>query len=71
MDEMKIESKFTTAIVSKVIENVMRRKFGYDIDVQLNAFRTTILDDKAHLHLDLDMELSKDELNKLIACIGL
>jgi len=71
MDEMKIESKFTTAIVSKLVERAARKKFGYDIDVKLNHFRTVVLDDKTHVHLDVDLELSKEELDKLLKSIGL
>ena len=71
MDEMKFESKFTTAIVSKLVERGFRNKLGYDVDVQLNKFRTTILDEKTHVHLDVDLELSKEDLNKLLESIGL
>ncbi len=71
MDEMKIESKFTAGIVSKLVERFVHKKFGYDVDVELNKFRTTIIDGKTHLHLDLDIELEKDELDKLLGGIGL
>lgn len=71
MDEMKIESKFTTAIVSKLVKKGVKKKFGYDIDVRLNNFRTTVLDEKTHVHLDVDLELSKEDLNKLLDSIGL
>lgn len=71
MDEMKIESKFTAGIVSKLVERAVHKKFGYDVDVTLNKFRTTIIDGKTHLHLDLDMELEKEELDRLLESIGL
>ncbi len=68
---MKIESKFMTGIVSKIARNVVRSKFGYNVNIQLNGLRTTVIDDKTHIHLDLDVELSKEELNKLLKGIGL
>ncbi len=71
MDEMKIESKFTAAIASKLVERALRKKYGYNIDVTLNHFRTVVLDDKTHVHLDVDLELSKEQLNKLLEGIGL
>ena len=71
MDEMKIESKFTTGIVSKLIKREVKKKLGYDIDVQLNQFRTTVIEGKTHLHLDVDLDLSKEELDKLLESIGL
>jgi len=71
MDEMKIESKFTAGIVSKLVSMAVRRKLGCIVDVQLNAVRTTVIDGKTHVHLDVDAELSKDELNKLLKGMGL
>lgn len=70
MDEMKIESKFMTGIASRLIRKAVRDKLGYNMNVQLNGFRTTVLDDKTHVHLDLDLELEKEELDKLIGSIG-
>lgn len=67
---MKIESKFITGIVSKIAKKVVRDKLGYNIDIQLNGLRTTIIDDKTHVHLDVDLELTKEELNKLLKSIG-
>jgi len=71
VDEMKIESKFLTSIASKAIEQAVKKKLGYTVDIGLNHFRTTVLDDKTHVHLDIDLELSKEELNKLLVSIGL
>lgn len=67
---MKIESKFITGIVSKIVKKVVRDKLGYNIDIQLNGLRTTVIDDKTHVHLDVDLELTKEELNKLLKSIG-
>ena len=36
MDEMRIVSKFTRGIISKAIKMVIRKKTGYNIDIQLN-----------------------------------
>ena len=30
MDEMRLESKFTTGLVSKIARTVVRKKLGYD-----------------------------------------
>ena len=54
MDEMRIVSKFTRGIISKAIKMVIRKKTGYNVDIQLNEAITTINDGKTHLHLDVD-----------------
>ena len=71
MDEMKIVSKFTTNMISNLVKMVLRKKLGYDIDIQLNEIKTTITDGKTHVHLDVDAELEKDELVKILKKIGL
>lgn len=37
MDEMKIGSKFTTSIISKLASLAIRKKFGYDVKLNLNG----------------------------------
>jgi hypothetical protein len=71
MDEMKIVSKFTTGIVSKLAEVALRKKLGVDADITLNEVQVTIVDGKTHIHLNLDAELGKEELTKILKNIGI
>lgn len=68
---MRIVSKFTRGIISKAVKMVVHKKTGYDVDIQLNELTTTITDGKTHLHLDVDAELERDELIKILKSIGL
>lgn len=68
---MKIGSKFTTGIISKLVSMVIRKRFGYDVQLRLNEVTATVNDGKTHVHLDVDAELTKEELNKILASIGL
>lgn len=71
MDEMKIVSKFTTNMISKLVKKVLRKKTGYNIDIRLNGITAGINDGRTHIHLDVDAELEKDELTKILKNIGL
>lgn len=66
MDEMNIKSKFTTWMLSKAIGKALQKKLGYDIRIQLNEVKATINDGETHVHLDLDVKLSKEELMKIL-----
>ena len=68
---MKIGSKFTTGIISKLVSMVIRKKLGYNVELKLNEVNATVTDGKTHVHLDVDAELSKEELMKILASIGL
>lgn len=72
MDEMKITSKFMTNIVSKIITKVLKQKLGYNVDFKLNAIKINLDDEQAHIHLDVDADIDKDELTKIISAnVGL
>lgn len=71
MDEMRIVSKFTRGVVSKILKTVIHKKTGYDMDIQLNKITASVYDEKAHLHLDIDAELNKEELMKILKSVGL
>lgn len=68
---MKIGSKFTTGIISKLANLAIRKKFSYDVKLNLNEFDATIVDGKTHIHLDIDADFEKDELTKILKSIGL
>ena len=65
MDEMKINSKFTRMLLSKLAKGVLHKKLGYNVDIQLNELNASISDEKAHV------DMSKEELMKILKKIGL
>lgn len=71
MDEVRIVSKFTRSVISKLLKIAVHKKLGYNIDIQLNEVNATVTDGKTHVHLDVDAELDKEELMKILKTIGL
>lgn len=71
MDEMKIRSKFMRNLLAKLVKGVVKKKVGYDVDFQLNELTTTVTDGTAHVHLNVDAKMSKEELTKFLRTIGL
>ena len=71
MDEMKISSKFTRMLLSKLAKGVLHKKLGYSVDIQLNELNASISDEKAHVHVSIDADMSKEELMKTLKKIGL
>ena len=67
MDIMKIESKFMTGLIGKVIERLLRKKTGRDVKVQLNELGVqNITDDVISAKINLEVRMSKEELSKLL-----
>lgn len=67
MDEMKISSKFARSMISKLIAKVIKKKAGYNIGIQLNELDIVVIDGRAHMHLNTDVELNNEELENLIS----
>ena len=70
MDEMNIISKFTTARVSKAAKVIIKKKLGVDMDIWFKEMKVTVNDGTTHAHLDIDVELSKEELKKILKGSG-
>lgn len=66
MDELNIVTGFTRTIISKMLRKFLQKKIGTDVDVKLNTIKVNMVEDKAYVHLDIEAELIKGELMKLI-----
>ncbi len=71
MDEMRIGTNLMRGMVSKVLTKVLKMKLGYNVGIRLNEFDARINDGKAHVHLNIDAEMTQEELNKILETIGL
>lgn len=71
MDEMKIGSNLMKKLIAKLIKMTVKNKLGYEVDIQLSELHATFIDGQAHIHLNADAEMSKDELIKIIKKTGL
>ena len=71
MDELKLNlsSKFMKGIVTKLIAKAIYKKTGYKIDVELNSRNVEVIDGKAHIHADVDVEIDNNELKKIVSTI--
>lgn len=71
MDEMKIGSTLTRKIISKVIARAIKKKTGCKIDIYLNEFDASIRDGRTQVHLDIDADMDKESLIKLVSNLGI
>ena len=71
MDELKITSKIVTKIISKGIAMVIKKKLGYNVDIQVHEIRATVNDGKAHVYLNAEGDVDIKEFKKFTKSIGL
>ena len=71
MDEVNIRSSLFQNAIAGIIEKVVREKTGYHPQIQFkiqfnDGIRITYDGDKAKVHLNVDAELKKEDLEALI-----
>lgn len=73
MDELRVKlgSKLMRGVISKLITRTVRKKLGYDIDIQFDDIVVTTVDNGICLHADVSAEISNEELVKIIKSAGL
>lgn len=73
MDELRLRlsTKFMRGIITTLLSKLIRSKFGYDIDIQLNEIEIRTEGGKVCLHADVEAEVSNDEFMKIIKSSGL
>ena len=64
MDEMKIKisTSFMRGIVAKVLTKVITKKLGIKPYIKLNGISIEKKDNKYHIHLDVDADISEKDL---------
>lgn len=70
MDALKVKTKFMRSVLSKVIEKLIRKKTGYKVKIQLNEVDVSVTDNNAHIRLNVEGDMSIDELKKFMKVIG-
>ena len=68
MDELKIaiNSVLMRCIVKTVLSKMIEKKLGYKIDIQINEIKADVTGGAVKLHLDMDGQMTTDELSKLL-----
>ena len=66
MDKMILESEFVRGIISKLMKRAVKKKYGYDIDVNIDKVNATYANGKMNIQLGLSTELTKEELFKIL-----
>lgn len=72
MDEMKLNlrTKFMKKIVEKLIVNAVKKKTGYKIDLVLDELLVEMVNGEAHLHVNADCRLNKEQFMKALRMLS-
>ena len=68
---MKLFGDLMKGAVSKAVGLALKVKTGYQADIRVNEFNANVKEGRAHVHLNIDADMSQDELKKILASVGL
>lgn len=70
MDELKLNlsSRFMKGIVTKMIAKTIKKKLGYQIDIQLHELTVEATGGKVYIHVNADAEMNNSDFAKLVKC---
>lgn len=73
MDELKLKlsTKFMRGIVAKLVSKALYKKFGCEIDIQINEIEISTHDGKVYLHANVDGEVANEDFKTIIKTIGM
>lgn len=71
MDGLTFSSDFTKGILSKIVSTLLKKKSGYKVTVHFNNVRVNIDNGQAKAHIDVDCEMEKEELIRILKNLGL
>ena len=65
MDEIKISSVFMRETIAAILQKPIRKR-GYEVYLNLDQIYVDYSDDEMHIQLELDVEITGDELWRLV-----
>lgn len=68
MDELKLNLKtnFMKGMVTKAIAKAVKKKFGCDLNTQINELQIETIDGKVRIHANIDAEIKNEDVMKVI-----
>lgn len=66
MDEMTIKSKLLTSFISGIIEKEIKKKFGYEVDIQIGGLEFSNNGENVILAGEMGVVISHEEIKKII-----
>lgn len=70
MDEMVIKTLGMHGLIGMILKRALKKKFGCDINIQINELKFENVNGKVKIHMDADAETDRDNLMTIIKRIG-
>lgn len=66
MDQLLIKSVFGRRTIARIFRKLIRKNTNVDPMIKLNDIEAKMYDHNVHVHLDVDLDISKEDLQMLL-----
>lgn len=72
MDEIKLSlsTRFMRGVLAKLISKMIKKKFGYKVDIHFSEINLEVLDGQAHIHTSVDLGMNSDDFKKIMKAVS-
>lgn len=66
MDQLLIKSAFGRRAIARIFRKLIRKNTNIDPMIKLNDVEVKMYDHNTHVHLDVDLDISREDLHMLL-----
>lgn len=64
--KMKLSTKFMRDVLAGLLQKMILKKTGYNVDIQIEEISIETVDGKIRLHANVDGEISNEEFMRIV-----
>ena len=65
-DELRISTPWMKGFIANAVKKMVRKKFGYSIDLDLNNIYVSTDEEGAHIHISANVDMDKPSFDKML-----
>lgn len=66
MDVLKIKTRFMKGIICKLIKTAIKKAYGFDVEIELDALELAANDDKMHIEVNAKVDVKTSDVKQII-----
>ena len=67
--KLSLSTKFMRGMLAKLISKLIKKKYGYKVDVFISEIDLDMKDGQTHVHANVDLDVNSEEFKKLLSDI--
>ena len=66
-DELRISTPWMKGFIANTVKKIVRKRFGYSIDLDLDNIYVSTDEEGAHIHISANVDMDKPSFDKMLS----